>query len=199
MWHQILSFRLFAGSQKKSLFRVISQKIDTIGYATVIAPVISSKIKPRMFISLLCVHVGIHCAENPHYYTRDCCNCSVHKSSSSEALAAIKGGQEALPEAPILWRYGSQLVFSFRKLSPSWNLCSVFQQKMLEEYLWLAREVSAAMPCNPTALIGSILGIIPLHIPMREVLCAPVASSCVILLGFLRWKYPRIDISGEQA
>ena len=151
-----------------------------------------------MFISLLCVHMGIHYAENLHYYTRDCCLYRVHGSLSSEALAAIKGGQEALPEAPILWRYGSQLVFSFRKLSPSWNLCSVFQQKMLEEYLWLAREVSAAKPCNPTALIGSILAIIPLHLPVREVLCGLVASSCVRLLGFPWWKYPRTDISGEE-
>ena len=87
---------------KRSLFRAKSQKNDTIGYATLIAPVISSKIKPGIFISLLCVHVGIHCAENPHYDTHDCCVCSIHRSSSSEALAAIKGGQEALPEAPIL-------------------------------------------------------------------------------------------------
>ena len=51
---------------------------------------------------------------------------------------------------------------------------------------------------NPAALIGSILGIISLHIPMRQVLCGRVASSCVILLGFLGWEYPRADISGEE-
>ena len=28
-----------------------------IGYATLIAPVISSKLKPGMFISLMCIHV----------------------------------------------------------------------------------------------------------------------------------------------
>ena len=84
------------------------------------------KIKPGIFIFLLCVHVGIHCAENPHYDTHDCCVCSIHGSSSSEALTAIKGGQEASLETPIHWCYSSQLVFSFRKLSPSWNLCSVF-------------------------------------------------------------------------
>ena len=54
---------------KRSLFREISQKNDTIGYATLIAPVISSKIKPGVFISLLCTHMGLHCAENLHYYT----------------------------------------------------------------------------------------------------------------------------------
>jgi len=63
----------------------------------------------------------------------------------------------------------------------------------------VTREVSAAKPCNPTALVGSILGIIPFHLPMREVLCGLVASSCVILLGFSGWKYPRTDISGEEA
>jgi len=69
---------------------------------------------------------------------------------------------------------------------------------MLEEYMRVAREVSATKPYNPTALIGSILGIISLHIPMREVLCGRVASSCVILLGFPVWKYTRTDISGEE-
>jgi len=33
---------------------------------------------------------------------------------------------------------------------------------------------------------------------MREVLYDWVASSCVILLGFPRWKYPRTDISGGE-
>ena len=156
-----------------------------------------------MFIYLLYTHMGFHCVENLHYYTRDCCLYRVHGSLSSEAHAAIKGGQEASPEAPLHWSHGSQLVFLFRKLSPSWKLRSVFQQKMLEEYLRVARQVSAAKPCNATALIGSILGIIPLHLPMRESFsnpfCGWFASSCVILLGFRRWKYPRTDISGEQA
>ena len=62
---------------KRSLFRVISQKNDTIGYATLIAPVISSKIKPGIFIFLLYTHMGIHCMENLHYYTRDRCDCSI--------------------------------------------------------------------------------------------------------------------------
>ena len=86
---------------KRSLFWEISQKNDMIGYATLIAPVISSKIKPGVFISLLCTHMGLHCAENLHYYTRDCCICSVHGSLFSEAHAAIKSGQEASPEAPL--------------------------------------------------------------------------------------------------
>jgi len=62
----------------------------------------------------------------------------------------------------------------------------------------VTREVSAAKPCNPTALIGSILGIIPFHIPMRGVLCGWVPFSYVILLGFPGWKYPRTDIFGEE-
>ena len=33
-----------------------------IRYTTLIAPVISLRIKPEMFISLLCIHVKIHCA-----------------------------------------------------------------------------------------------------------------------------------------
>ena len=87
--------------RKDLFFRKISQKNDKIGYATLIAPVISSKIKPGMFVSLLCAHMGIHYAENLHYYTLDCCLYSVHGSLSSEAHAAIKGGQEASPEAPL--------------------------------------------------------------------------------------------------
>ena len=62
---------------EKSLFRVVSQKNDTNGYATLIAPAISSKIKPGIFISLLCIHVKVHCAENLHYYARDRYNCSI--------------------------------------------------------------------------------------------------------------------------
>ena len=62
---------------KRSLFQVISQKNDSIGYATLIAPVIFSKIKPKIFICLLFIHVKMHCAENLHYCTRDRCNCSV--------------------------------------------------------------------------------------------------------------------------
>ena len=85
---------------KKSLFRVISQKNDTIGYATLITPIIYSKIRPRMSIFLLCSHMGIHCVENLHYYTHDCCVCSIHVSLSSEAHSTIKGGQEVSSEAP---------------------------------------------------------------------------------------------------
>ena len=62
---------------KRSLFRIISQKNYTIGYATLIAPVIFSKIKPKIFICLLFIHVKIYYAENLHYCTRDRCNCSV--------------------------------------------------------------------------------------------------------------------------
>ena len=47
---------------KRSLFQVMSQKNDTIRYTTLITLVMSSKIKPGMFISLLCIHMEIHCA-----------------------------------------------------------------------------------------------------------------------------------------
>jgi len=73
-----------------------------------------------------------------------------------------------------------------------------FQQRMLEEYLRVIREVSAAKPCNPTALVGSIMGIIPLQLPWRDVLCGLVVFDCVMLLVFPGWKYPRTDISGEE-
>jgi len=52
----------------------------------------------------------------------------------------------------------------------------------------VTKEVSAAKPCNPTTLIGSIMDIIPLQLPWREVLCELVAFGCVMLLGFPRWK-----------
>ena len=69
---------------------------------------------------------------------------------------------------------------------------------MLEEYLRVAREVPATSSCSPASLSESILEIISLHIPMRQVLCGWVASSCVILLGFPGCEYPRTDISGVE-
>ena len=62
---------------KRPLFQVKSQKNDTIGYATLIAPEISSEIKLGMYISLLCAHMGLVLYENLHYYARECCHCSV--------------------------------------------------------------------------------------------------------------------------
>ena len=107
---------------KRSLFRVISQKNDTIGYATLIAPVISSKIKPGIFISLLFVHVKVHCAENLHYYACDHCNCSVmgcplvkptrlskvgkrtcQKHQPSEAMACIWCSCSCPPESCVVF------------------------------------------------------------------------------------------------
>ena len=147
---------------KRPLFRVTSLKNDTIGYATLIAPVISSKIKPGIFISLLYAHMGIHCVENLYYYTHKCCHCSVTGYPPVKPHAAIKGGWEAEPEAPSVWSHGLLLI------SPSWNLHSIFQQKMLEENLPVTREIPATSSCNPNALIGSILDIMSLHIPMRQ-------------------------------
>ena len=38
-----------------------------IGYATLIAPEITSEIKPGMYGSLLYAHVGCYCMENMYY------------------------------------------------------------------------------------------------------------------------------------
>ena len=48
---------------KRPLFRVKSQKNDAIEYATLIAPKITSDIKPGIYGSLLCAHVGRYCME----------------------------------------------------------------------------------------------------------------------------------------
>ena len=96
-------------------------------------------------------------------------------------LVAKKAGERPLAEAPKCSSHGLCLVFL---LSPSWDLCSCSQQKMLEENLRVAREVSAASSCIPNVLIGSMLDIMSLHIPMRQVLCRWVASGCVLFLGF---------------
>ena len=148
-----------------------------------------------MFISLLYAHMRFHCVENLYYCTHECYHCSITGYPPVEPHAAIKGGWEALPEAPTIWSHGLPLVFL---LLPSWNLCSVLQQKMLEENLRVTKEVSATSSCNPASLSGSMLEIISLHIPMRQVLGGWVASSCVILLWFLGCGYPRTDISGRE-
>ena len=134
--------------------------------------------------------------ENLHYYSRECCYCSVTGCPPIQSLLAIKRWERGLLlEAPVFWNYGLHLVFL---LLPSWKLCSVFQRKILKECLWVAREVSAAKPCNPASLSGSMLDIMSLHIPMKQVLRGRVVSSCVILLGFPGCEYPRTDISGVE-
>jgi len=74
-------------------------------------------------------------------------------------------------------------------LSPSWSLCSPFQQKMLEENLRVTREVPATSSYHSHALIGCILDIMSLHLPMRQVLCGLVESNCVILLEMSRSRW----------
>ena len=85
---------------KRPLFQEKSQKNDTIGYATLIAPEITSEIKPRMYDSLLGAHVGLYCMENLYYCVlecvRECCHCSVTGYPPVESLVAIKGGGEAI-------------------------------------------------------------------------------------------------------
>ena len=49
---------------KRSLFGAKSQTNDAIGYATLIAPEITSGIKPRMYGSVFSAHVGRYCLEN---------------------------------------------------------------------------------------------------------------------------------------
>ena len=57
---------------KSPLFRVKSQKHDTIGYATLIAPEITSGIKPGMYGSLFSAHMGHYYLENLNYCIFDC-------------------------------------------------------------------------------------------------------------------------------
>ena len=52
---------------KRPLFWEKSQKNDTIGYATLIAPEITLEIKPEMYGYLMCAHVGRYYLENLHY------------------------------------------------------------------------------------------------------------------------------------
>ena len=70
---------------------------------------------------------------------------------------------------------------------------------MLEENLRVTWEVPATSSCHSHALIGSILDIMSLHLPMRQVLCGLIESNCVILLEFSGWDHPRIDISSGEA
>ena len=87
-------------NSKKPLFRVKSQKNDAIGYATLIAPEITSKIKSGMSGSLLSAHVGCYYMENLHYCIleciRGCCHCSITSYPLVRSLVAIKGGREVL-------------------------------------------------------------------------------------------------------
>src|SRR6185503_349989 len=64
---------------KRPLFRVKSQKNDTIGSATLIAPEITSGIKPEMYGSLFSAHVGCYCLENLHYCIFDCVHECCHE------------------------------------------------------------------------------------------------------------------------
>ena len=84
---------------KRPIFWVKSQKNDTIGYATLIAPEITSEIKHGMYGYLMCAHMGHYCMENLYYYilecVRECCNCSITGCPLVVFLVAIKGGREA--------------------------------------------------------------------------------------------------------
>ena len=63
-----------------------------IGYTTLIAPEISSEIKPGMYIFLLYAHMGLYYMENLHYFIRECCHCSFTGCPLVRPLVAIKGG-----------------------------------------------------------------------------------------------------------
>ena len=88
---------------KRPLFRVNSQKNDTIGYATLIALEITSEIKPGTYGSLLCAHMGYYYMEILHYCILECVHeCvreyflySVTGCPLVTSLVAIKGGREA--------------------------------------------------------------------------------------------------------
>ena len=91
---------------KRPLFWVKSQKNNTIEYASLIAPEITSDIKPGMYGYLLCAHVGCYCMENLHYCLLECvreyCNCSVRGCPPVVSLVAIKGGREAFARSTIV-------------------------------------------------------------------------------------------------
>ena len=84
-------------SEKTSSSGKKSQKNDTIGYATLIAPKITSEIKPGMYGTLLYAHVRFYCMENLHYCVlecvRECCNYSITSCPPVVSLVAIKGGR----------------------------------------------------------------------------------------------------------
>src|SRR6185295_1317696 len=90
---------------KRPLFRVKSQKNNTIGSATLIAPEIISGIKPEMYGSLFSAHMEHYYLENLHYCIFDCvCECCyecVRETCTigsrvllSKPLVAIKGRGE---------------------------------------------------------------------------------------------------------
>ena len=89
--------------------------------------------------------------ENLYYYARECCRCSITDCPRVQSLAAIKKvGERPLLEAPVFWSYGLHLVFL---LSPSWNSCSPFQQKILQENLeWQKKSL---LP-HPATLVLSL-------------------------------------------
>ena len=94
---------------KRPLFRVKSQKNDTIRYATLIAPEITSGIKPGMYGFLFSAHMGRYCLENycvldctceslhEYYYEciHECVHCRITGSPLVSPFVAIKGGGEA--------------------------------------------------------------------------------------------------------
>jgi len=78
---------------KRPLFRVKSQKNDTIGSATLIAPEITSGIKPDMYGSLFRAHRRCYCLENLHYCifdcVRECCNKCVHETCTVDSRVLL--------------------------------------------------------------------------------------------------------------
>ena len=62
---------------------------------------------------------------------------------------------------------------------------------MLEECLRVTRKVPTTSSCIPSALIRSILDIMSLHIPMRQVWGCWVESCCVTSLGLPISRCPR--------
>ena len=62
---------------KRPLFR--SQKNDTIGSATLIAPEITSGIKSGIYCSLFSAHVRRYCLQNLHYCIFDCVHECCHE------------------------------------------------------------------------------------------------------------------------
>ena len=64
---------------KRPLFWAKFQKNDAIRYAILIAPEITSVVKPGMYSSLFSAHVGRYCLENLHYCIIDCIHECCHE------------------------------------------------------------------------------------------------------------------------
>ena len=92
--HQIICRIHQIWNPKRPLFWVKSQKNDTIGSATLIAPEITLGIKPGMYDSLFIAHVGRYCLENLYYCifdcVRECCHECVRETCTIDSWGLLR-------------------------------------------------------------------------------------------------------------